>query len=264
MKIALATPLYPKSPSDALTCTAEFACEAASQGARIICFPETYLPGYPGFGAEKADEYAMKVALDKVCLIAAEHEIAIVMPMDWYKGGRLLNVAQVVSATGELLGYQTKNQLDPSEDDIWSAGTERKLFEIEGLTFGITICHEGFRYPESVRWAAAKGAQLVFHPHFTGSDIQGTVPQVWGDPENPYYEKAMMMRALENTIYFASVGYATRYPESASTVVAPDGKCLGYQPYTQPGVLTVDIDPVNATGLLARRFKPEVITYNAD
>lgn len=264
MKIALATPLYPENLSEALVCTANFAREAAAQGARIICFPETYLPGYPGFGAEKSTPQSMQTALDEVRIIAAENGISIVMPMDWYDDDRLLNVAQVVSYTGELLGHQTKNQLDPSEDEIWQAGTERKLFEIEGLTFGVTICHEGFRYPESVRWAAARGAQVVFHPHYTGSDTQGNVPQVWGDPSSPYYEKAMMMRALENTIYFASVGYATRYPESASTVVAPDGSCLGYQPYTRPGVLTVDIDPAKATGQLARRFKPELIRYRQD
>jgi hypothetical protein len=34
------------------------------------------------------------------------------------------------------------------------------------LTFGVTICYEGFRYPETVRWAARRGAHIVFHPHF--------------------------------------------------------------------------------------------------
>jgi hypothetical protein len=30
----------------------------------------------------------------------------------------------------------------------------------------------------------------------------------------------MMMRAMENTIYFASVGYATKYQEAASCIIS--------------------------------------------
>jgi hypothetical protein len=26
--------------------------------------------------------------------------------------------------------------------------------------FGVAICHEGWRYPETVRWAARRGAQV--------------------------------------------------------------------------------------------------------
>lgn len=240
--------------------TDALAKQAAAQQAIVVCFPETFLPGYPmaDYTVEKASPEVLQAALDEVCAIAKAYNIGIIMPMDWYEGDRFLNVAQVISNTGELLGYQTKNQLDPSEDQTWQAGIGRSLFEIGGLKFGITICHEGFRYPESVRCAAREGAQVVFHPHLTGSDISGNTITKWGDPDSPYYEKAMMMRALENTIYFASVGYATKYHEAASSIIAPDGKCLAYQPYGKPGVIVADIDLEKATGLLAKRFKPEL------
>jgi predicted amidohydrolase len=178
--------------------------------------------------------------------------------MDWYEGQNKLNVAQVVSKTGELLGYQTKNQLDPTEDAVWTPGNKRAVFEIDGLKFGITICHEGFRYPESVRWLAMNGAQVVFHPNFTGSDKERREIAEWGDRESPYYEKAQMMRALENTIYFASSNYGVKYPESASSIIAPDGRCVAYQQYGVPGVVVADVDLDEATGLLAKRFKPEL------
>jgi len=164
----------------------------------------------------------------------------------------------VINSKGELLGYQSKNQLDPSEDNIWTPGTQRQLFEIDGLTFGITICHEGFRYPESVRWAARNGAATVFHPHFTGSNVSGPTLTEWGGKNNPYYEKAMMMRAMENTIYFASSNYATRFQESASSIIAPDGTCIAHQEYGQAGVIIAEIDPSLATAKLAQRFKPEL------
>ena len=257
MKIALASPPIPTSIAEGLLELDKLVREAAEKRAEIICFPESYLPGYPGMGYSREDqtEANLQAALNKVCKIAAENSIAIIIPMDWHSPAGLLNLAFVVSAKGEVMGYQTKNQLDPSEDNIWVPGTERSIFEVNGVKFGITICHEGFRYPESVRWAAQQGAAVVFHPHFGGSNSEGTQLTEWGNKDNPYYEKAMMMRALENTIYFASVNYASRFPDSASAIINPDGSCLIHEIYGRPGVIVEDINPTQATGLLAKRFK---------
>lgn len=264
MKIALASPGFPSSVDDALNKLASLVKEAAGQQASIICFPETFIPGYPlpGYQPEPASPEKLQEALEKACRVAAEYHIAIILPMDWYEGDRFLNLAFVISQHGDILGYQTKNQLDPTEDNRWIAGTERKIWEIDGLRFGITICHEGFRYPESVRWSARQGAMLVFHPQCTSSNISGAQPVEWGHKDNPYYEKAMMMRALENTIWFASVNYAATYQDSATSLVAPDGRCVVHQPYGKECVITAEIDPAPATGLLAKRFRPEVYNKN--
>ncbi len=234
--------------------------EAAGKQAEIICFPESYLPGYPGMGYPQTDRTmeSLQTALDEVCKIARKNKIAIIIPMDWYLNSKLVNLAYVISAEGKILGYQTKNQLDPSEDDIWMPGIERSIFEVNDVKFGITICHEGFRYPESVRWAAQQGAHVVFHPHFGGSNTGGVQLTEWGNKNNPYYEKAMMMRALENTIYFASVNYASLYPESASALIDPSGRCIIHETYGRAGVIIGDIDPEQATGVLAKRFKNEL------
>ncbi|TWR24685.1 carbon-nitrogen hydrolase family protein [Mucilaginibacter achroorhodeus] len=260
MKIALATPHFPKSIADGLDKVQQLAAEAAKQGAVIVCFPETFIPGYPLIEADvpKPSKAELSEALSKVCAIAKANNIAIIIPMDWYEGNQFYNVAQVISAEGEVLGYQTKNQLDPSEDQQWQPGNQRHLFELGGVKFGITICHEGFRYPESVRWAAREGAHVVFHPHLSGSDVKGKQIIEWCSPGSPYYEKAMMMRALENTIYFASVGYAMKYQESTSAIIAPDGECLAYQPYGQEGVIVTEIELEKATGFLGKRFKADL------
>jgi len=260
MKIALASPPVPKSISDGVYWVEKLMKDAVNEQAEIICFPESYIPGYPGMGSdmEERSPEKLQAALDKVCEMAAENSIAVIIPMDWYHPDGLLNLAYVISATGEVLGYQTKNQLDPSEDNIWIPGTERSIFEVNGVKFGITICHEGFRYPESVRWAARHDAKIVFHPHCTGSNTQGMQLSEWGSKDNPYYEKAMMMRAMENTIYFASSNYALRYPDSASSLIGPDGTCIAHETYGRTGVIIADIDPALATGLLAKRFKSEL------
>ncbi|XZF14840.1 carbon-nitrogen hydrolase family protein [Chitinophagaceae bacterium MMS25-I14] len=258
MKIALAAPPIPASLNDGLDFLRQSVTEAAADGAGIICFPESFLPGYPGMGYTQEDQRKERLtdALNQVCRIAAENNMAIIVPMDWHGDNGLLNTAHVISDKGEVLGYQAKVQLDPSEDTTWIPGNERRIFEVNGVKFGISICHEGFRYPETVRWAARNGASIVFHPHFAGSNTEGVLPTEWGSMKNPYYEKAMMMRALENTIYFASVNYTTRYPESASSVIAPDGTCIVHAAYGAPGIVTAIIDPALATGMLAKRFKP--------
>jgi predicted amidohydrolase len=261
MKVAVASPPFPKSIEDGLTQVEKLVKEAAAQQADIICFPESYIPGYPleEFKVEKASPESLEAALAKACKIAAENNIAIILPMDWYSSSGKLNLAHVISKTGDMLGCQTKNQLDPTEDAIWIPGTERSIFEVDGVKFGITICLECFRYPESVRWAARNDAKIVFHPHCSGSDVNSEEELIeWGNKDNPYYEKAMMMRALENTIYFASSNYGMRFPESASSLIGPVGSCIAHQPYGVPGVFVAEIDTELATGLLAKRFKPEL------
>jgi len=262
MKIALASPSYPASMDDALYQAEKLLKVAAAGDAEIVCFPESYLPGYPGLGYDTrtTTPEMLQMALVAVCKMAAANSIAVIMPMDWHEGGNILNVAHVISAKGDLLGYQTKNQLDPSEDNKWTPGTERNIFEVNGVKFGITICHEGFRYPESVRWAAMRGASIVFHPNCTGSNTSGKQLSEWGHKDNPYYEKAQMLRAMENTIYFAGSNYHFTYADSASALIGPDGTCITHQVYTEPGVVVGEVNTDLASGNLAKRFKPAL--YN--
>lgn len=262
MKIAVASPPYPVSLYECLNWIEKLSKEAAQASAVIVCFPETFLPGYPGAEYKRGEctKAQLEKALQQVCNIARENSIAIIIPTDLHTETGILNVAYVITASGEILGYQTKNQLDPSEDDIWIPGTRREIFEVEGLRFGIVICHEGFRYPESVRWAARNGAHVVFHPNCTGNDIDNKQLKEWGDKNNPYYEKAQMVRALENTIYFAPCNYTFKSAHSASAIIDPDGTCMVSQPYGVPGIVVADIETSKATAYLAKRFKPEL--YN--
>lgn len=263
MRIALASPPFPESIAGGLQWVEKLIKEAAGQKAEIVCFPESYIPGLRGMGFEVEEHSPAKLeaALKTVCMMAKENNIAVILPMDWDHPAGILNVAWVISNNGEVLGRQTKNQLSPpTEDELFIPGNEKQIFEVNGIKFGITICHEGFRYPESVRWSARRDAKIVFHPHCTGSDTHGDNLFEWGHQNNPYYEKAMMMRALENTIYFASCNYTMKYPQSATCVIDPEGNCAALQPYSTVGVLVADIDPYKATGLLAKRFNAGLYT----
>ena len=184
--------------------------------------------------------------------------MAAVLGMEWETAAGVHNVAFVISRAGEVEGYQAKNQIPLEEEPHYVPEGRRRLFAIDGVPFGITICHEGWRYPEATRWSATRGARLVFHPQMTGSDTSGPTIERWGDPDSPYYEKAMIARSVENTIYFASVNYALRYQESATSVIDPDGACEAYVPYGEEQLLVHDLDLSRATGLIARRYNPDV------
>ena len=259
MIIALASPRIASSFDDGLDRIERLLSEASGQGAEIACFPEAYLPGLRGqdFDVFPFDRIQQERALEAVAHLARTHAIATILGMERITDGGRQIVAVVIDASGHIQGYQTKNQLDPTEDRFYVPGNTRQLFEIKGLRFGVAICHEGLRYPETVRWAAQRGAHVVFHPHLTGSDREGVRLTQWGASDAPYYEKAMMMRSIENTIYFASVNYAMRYQESATSLIDPSGQCQAYLPYGEEGVLVQNLDLQAATGLLARRYAPE-------
>ena len=64
-----------------------------------------------------------------------------------------------------------------------------------------------------------------------------------------------MLRAMENTIYFASVNYTTQFSEAATALIAPDGTCVVHQTYGTPGIVIGEINTAMATGKLAKRLK---------
>jgi predicted amidohydrolase len=235
-----------------------FLLDAAAQDVAIVCFPETYIPGLRGmnFPVPPPDQRRQQAALDAVSTSAKRHGVAVVIPMEWESAAGLHNAAFVVARDGAIVGCQAKNQIPLEEEPFYVPDGKRRLFAIDGVPFGITICHEGWRYPEAVRWAAVRGARLVFHPQMTGSDCSGALIERWGDPSSPYYEKAMVARSIENTVYFASVNYALRFQESATSLIGPEGDCLAYVPYGEEQLLVYDIDVSLATGLCARRFNP--------
>jgi predicted amidohydrolase len=264
LRIGLATARNAPTVDERLEAAERFIAEAAAQRVDIVCFPEAYVPGLRGFDfpVPPPDQTRQEVALEAVRAMANRHGVAVVMGMEWETGAGRHNVAFVIDRDGEVQGYQAKNQIPLEEAPHYVPDGRRRMFEVGGVPFGVSICHEGWRYPETVRWAATRGAKVIFHPQLTGSDNAGPTLTRWGDPDAPYYEKAMLMRGIENTVFFASVNYAFRYPESATTVIGPEGECLAHLPYGEEELLVCDLDLARATGLIACRFDPAL--YPAD
>jgi predicted amidohydrolase len=256
-RLALANLPFPANAGDALDRAEAAIGEASRVGTDILCFPECYVPGYRAEGKDvpPPDGAFLDRAWAALAAAAGKGNVAVILGTERIVPDGRRITALVVNRDGTIAGFQDKVQLDPSEEAIFAAGTERHVFRNGSLTFGVAICHEGWRYPETVRWAARRGAQVVFHPAFHEAEPGGYRPTTFADPANTFHEKAALCRAAENTCYFATVNYASEGSPTTSAVVRPDGTLLCWQPYGVSGLLVADIDTAQATGLLATRCK---------
>ena len=155
----------------------------------------------------------------------------------------------MISRDGEVVGYQAKNQIPLEEEAFYvpngRRGCSRSMASRSG---SLSAMRDGAR-------AASRGARLVFHPQLTGSDHRGVTIERWGIPARPTTRRRWSP-APSKTRSFASVNYAMRYRDSATSLIGPEGECLAHVPYGREQLLVHDLDLSRATGLCARRFNP--------
>jgi predicted amidohydrolase len=237
---------------------------AAEQGARIVCLPETGLPGHrsqartvPGVAAEAID-----AALAQIAAAARRTNVAVIVGAEYpTPAGREIR-SYVFDETGAAIGAQVKTQIDPSEEPNYVPGAGRRVFTAFGLTFGIAICHEAFRYPEISRSLALAGARVIFVPHYVTTD-DGSLPTDWCGAKNPYNEKALLCRALENTVYVAAANNSGPDQGAITGIVSPEGALVANMMYGCTGVAVADVEVARASAFLARRWAPERNRFDA-
>ncbi len=258
VRIAVASTPLTTTLGEAIPAAAAAVAEAGRAGAVIVCLPEAGLPGHRVQGQPVPDvsQAELDAALRVMADAARQAAISVIVGSERLTPrGREL-VAVVIGSDGTVMGVQPKTQLDPTEEADYAPGYGRHIFEVGGLTFGVAICHEAFRYPETVRAVVVRGAQVVFVPHFV-TTVDGTLPQRWRDPANPYNETALRLRALENTVYIAAANVAGPDQGSVTGVIGPDGALLASLEYGVVGVATEDLDLDRADRSLALRWVPE-------
>jgi len=156
-RIALANIRFPASPEESVTLAEQAIAQAGVERANIVCFPECYVPGYRGTGKRvpPPDAAFLERAWTAIRAAAAKANVAVILgtertvdsaPLTGATDG-LIITALVINADGTAAGFQDKVQLDPSEESIYTAGSGRRIFQTDSVTFGVAICHEGWRYP---------------------------------------------------------------------------------------------------------------------
>src|SRR5262245_37808506 len=113
--------------------------EASSEGARLVAFPETWIPAYPTwiFGAAgwedprskrvfaRLSANAVEVpspSTDALRSAAAASGVVVVMGMTEREGGTLYNALLYISEDGEILGVHRKLMPTHAERIIWGQG----------------------------------------------------------------------------------------------------------------------------------------------
>jgi predicted amidohydrolase len=249
LRIALAQ--CPQSADLEANARTIFRCleDAARAGVRIVCFPETQTVGYRVDIAtpdQPVPEERLAELHERVAGRCGELGLACVLGTETPRqGGRPYNSALVISEGGRIAGLHHKSKLTPLDAIAYSPGDSIETFELCGVTVGVLICFEGFRFPETTRECVRQGAQLVLHPQ-----NNTTRPNDW---KVPVHHAMLVTRAAENTIWFASANAClVPHQNCRSMVVAPDGQVHAQSELGRDELVVADIDIERATRAMYR------------
>lgn len=155
--------------------------EAGKRGARVVAFPETWLPVYPlwcdagtfgKWGHEPSKKLHARLAknspaipskeTDELCRAAREAKCAVVMGANELDpSGSLYNALVFISAGGEILGRHRKLVPTFGERLVWGYGDAAGLrtHEVAGARIGGLVCWEHWM-PLSRQVLHAEGEQV--------------------------------------------------------------------------------------------------------
>lgn len=157
----------------------ELVRKAAAEGAQIILLPELFERKY--FCQERRYEYydfakpaAENDAVRHFSKIAGE--LSVVLPISFFERdqNRLFNTVAVLDADGTNLGIYRKTHIPDDhyyqEKFYFTPGdTGFRVFQTRYGTIGVGICWDQW-FPETARFMAVKGAELLFYPTAIGSE----------------------------------------------------------------------------------------------
>lgn len=239
--------------------------EAASKGAELIVFPETFVPWYPYFsfvlppvlsGREHIRLYEEAVtvpspATDAVAAAAREHGIVVLLGINERDHGTLYNTQLLFDADGTLILKRRKITPTFHERMIWGQGDGSGLKVVDSAVgrIGALACWE--HYNPLARYALMAQHEEIHLGQFPGS----LVGPIFADQ----MEVTIRHHALESGCFVVnSTGWLT--PEQIrsitpdqglqkaltggcmTAIVSPEGKHLA-PPITEgEGILIADLD----------------------
>jgi predicted amidohydrolase len=215
--------------------------DAASAGARLVCFPEyvdvqrtheaVKLPDRPH--KRLARRFPEGEFTAQVRAAAAKHRIGVLYGQCAYVGRRLLNLTISIDARGRILGSYAKTHLAPDE------GPEGRIAEGHHIApvptvlgpCGVITCYE-IIFPEIARTQMARGAKFFVVPTAGNSDAYFTMARA---------------RAVENhtPLVFSSYSFerGVRTAGCGAGIVSSFGEVLAKTVYgTRVLSATIDLD----------------------
>ncbi len=139
---------------------------AAQAGARLICFPELSLTGYPFQDSIVPDlAQPLKGELGESIRELSRSTGLLILAGLLERGprGAIFNTQLVARPGGRLDAYRKTHSAGP-ELSRFHLGQRLPLFSHAGLRFGVQICYDN-HFPESARSLSLRGADAIFSPY---------------------------------------------------------------------------------------------------
>jgi N-carbamoylputrescine amidase len=236
----------------------EFVCDAARQGAEIVCLPELFRSQYfcqtedhknfdlaeevPGKSTEALAEVARQTGT-----------IIIASLFERRSAGLYHNTAAIIDADGKLLGKYRKMHIpdDPlyHEKFYFAPGDLGfKAWETARGKIGVCVCWDQW-YPEAARLTALRGAEIIFYP--TAIGWHPSEKKEFGKAQHSAWETIQRGHAIANGCY---VAVANRVGHEApgggdgiefwgqSFVCGPDGELIAQGSSDQEEIVAAEID----------------------
>lgn len=239
--------------------------EAASRGAQLAVFPETFVPYYPYFsfirppfeqGPEHLLLYERAVTVPgpvthAVGAAARRHGVVVVLGVNERDHGSLYNTQLVFDADGELILKRRKITPTYHERMVWGQGDASGLKVVDSAVgrLGALACWE--HYNPLARYALMAQHEEIHAAQFPGS----MVGQIFADQ----MEVTIRHHALESGCFVvnatgwltdAQVEAITPDPERrkalrggcCTAIVSPEGKLLAEPLRSGEGMVVADLD----------------------
>jgi N-carbamoylputrescine amidase len=160
---------------------ADYAREAAKQGAQVMCFQELfYGPYFCQVQENEHFEYAEPIPDGPTTMLmqdlAKETGMVLVVPIfEMEQEGFYYNTAAVIDADGTYLGKYRKTHI-PHVKGFWEkfyfrpGNTGYPVFDTAVGRIGVYICYDR-HFPEGWRALGLNGARIVFNPSATSRGL---------------------------------------------------------------------------------------------
>jgi predicted amidohydrolase len=131
-----------------------------------------------------------------------------------HDGGRIFNTAPVIDPTGTVVARHRKLfPFQPYEQGV-AGGSAGTVFDVPGVgRFGVSICYDMW-FPETTRWMACQGAEVILHPTLTNTidrDVELSIARA---------------AAATNQCYFVDINGAGDLATGRSIICGPGGEII--------------------------------------
>lgn len=246
--------------------------EAASNGADLIAFPETWIPGYPWWIWLESPAWGMQFLqryfnnslsydskeFQQILKAAADNEIMVVLGLSERSGGSLYMGQSIISKKGEVIANRRKLKPTHVERTVFGEGdgSDLKVYDTELGKVGALCCWEHLQpLSKYAMYAQNEQIHIAAWPSFTvypgmanalGPEVNTSASLIYA-VEGQCFVLAPCNVVDQNMLDVLGMDDAHKplltLGGGHARIYAPDGRALAEPlPHDQEGILYADID----------------------